>query len=178
MDICTRIRGGAYSDKRPRTQAPEHDEVLEGEVGAEGEGEGEGEDEGGDEGEGANVPADSDLDDIPTEEPAPPSTPPASATPGKKALLKGVMNRADRAQCRILFHRAHIPLTTLAAQYNRSEDYIKRVLTNGATGKKGGDNVDEDYEHVDNATKIKYPPLPVVSARHALAQRLHDVDSV
>lgn len=68
------------------------------------------------------------------------------------------MSRADRAQCRILFHRAHIPLTRLAEQYNRSEDYIKRVLQNNA-GKKAADDVDEDYDHVDEETKAQYPPL-------------------
>jgi hypothetical protein len=44
---------------------------------------------------------------------------------------------------------------TIATKFNRSVDYIRRVIANDA---RTPDALDEDYDHVDEDTKRDYPP--------------------
>lgn len=100
----------------------------------------------------ANVPGDED----PAAESASPRSKTAT-TPAKVKLASGSMNRSMRAQCRILYHRTPLTIPELASRYNRSQEYVKKIIANDA-GKNRADDLDEDYDYVDDETKAKYPP--------------------
>lgn len=101
----------------------------------------------------ANVPDEED----PEAEPASPRSKAATATLAKVRLASGSMNRSMRAQCRILYHRTPLTIPELADRYNRSQEYVKKIIANDA-GKNRPDDLDEDYDYVDDDTKAKYPP--------------------
>lgn len=71
-------------------------------------------------------------------------------TPRKDA---GILRRDLRAKCRILSNHG-ISAQRLATRYNKNVSYIQGVIENT---RKPKDDVDEDYEHVDEKTKAKYP---------------------
>jgi hypothetical protein len=52
-----------------------------------------------------------------------------------------------------------VPEADIATTYNRSLNYIRRVLD------QNSDNTEEDYDHVDEKTKKLYPPRVSVVRR-------------
>lgn len=79
-------------------------------------------------------------------------------TTGEKIPLnKGVMKRPQRAQCRILHSRGGFTISALALKYNRTQEYVQRVILND-NKKFAADVIEEDYDYVDHDTKVRYPP--------------------
>lgn len=103
----------------------------------------------------ANLPGEEEPE-AETEESASPRSKTTATTPAKK-LTSGSMTRSMRAQCRILYHRTPLTIPELANRYNRSQEYVKKIIANDA-GKNRPDDLDEDYDYVDDETKAKYPP--------------------
>ncbi|KAF7965989.1 hypothetical protein HWV62_29444 [Athelia sp. TMB] len=67
-------------------------------------------------------------------------------------LDKGIMKRPQRAECRILHSQGGFTISALALKYNRSQEYIQRVILND-NKKHVADVIEEDYDYVDHDTK-------------------------
>ena len=78
----------------------------------------------------------------------------SSQAPLKAPLAKGVVKKGPRATIRIMYDYG-VSEKTIATKFNRSVDYIRRVITNDA---RTPDALDEDYDYVDEETKTDYPP--------------------
>lgn len=71
----------------------------------------------------------------------------------RKQLSKGALKPPERAACRIMYDNG-VSEEKIAKKYNRSINYIKRIITNDMNTP---DNLDDDYYLVDQETRIKYP---------------------